>query len=139
MSEKLPRDKRLDVVGCIKLLADKVGEEMREAVKKSMDAKSIERAVGDYFEGLLVPPGEKTVIDAGKFMKLLDGMEISRKDFLGCISVKTKEAKELLSAKQLDAVSSMEKTPASLRVSIIKDIVVVPKAAAAAVLAAVSE
>lgn len=137
------RDKRLDTIGCIGFLNKELVEDvkdrpgLRSLVKAAMSEKKEENAAGDLYEGLLVPPGEKTVIDPAKFIKLWDGMEISRKDFLACISVRTKEAKELLSASQLKRVSDTEPTEPSLRVSLIKDIVIDKKAAASAIVAAV--
>lgn len=137
------RDKRLDTIGCIGFLNKELVEDtkdhpgLRSLVKAAMKEKNETDARGDLYEGLLIPPGEKTVIDPAKFMKLFDGMEISRKDFLACLSVRTKEAKELLSATQLKRVSDVEATEASLRVGIIKDVVVDKKAAASAIVAAV--
>ena len=115
------RDVRIDQLGFVAELDKSFADPLRDKVKEDLIAKSIERAAGDSFEGLIVKSDSYTV-DAAKFLDLYEAGFISRAQLISAIKVNRTPAQQFLSLEKLASISLVTPATPQLRVSRIKGV-----------------
>jgi len=99
------RDRRIDWLGAVKELAKYFDEQVKPKVKATLVGKKAARAVGDFFESILVPGQPVASIDPAKFLRLYEQGKIKKADFVAALTVNKTAAAKVLSGKEIDAIS----------------------------------
>jgi hypothetical protein len=94
------RDRRVDEIGLLKALIKQHLEPLIEKVRGYMDDNEIGQLLGTLFTAKLIEGATET-IDPGKFLKLWENGEMTRKDLIGCLKVTKKPACEVVPAATL--------------------------------------
>lgn len=118
---KMPRDVRLDHIGFVDELQKQFANPLKTKVKADFAGKSIERASGDCFDGLVVT-GTRLTVDPEKFLRLFERKAITRAQFVAAISVGRDAAIDCVSREDLAKISTEAPTTPSLRVGRIKGV-----------------
>jgi len=113
---KIVRDIRIERIGLVEELKKHFTDDLRTGVKLSLVEKGANVAESEHFEGLLVQ-SERSTIDPAKWLKLYTDGLITRKQFLGALTVVNKAAYEILTPPQIARISSTTPGEPQLRIT----------------------
>ena len=105
---KVIRDARLTIVRTIGTLYERhVNGDggLKDKIKADMLKKSALFAESDHVVARLMPGAAKMTIDPVEFFKLVCAKKITQSEFLSCVTVNKTAARELLSPRDIEAVS----------------------------------
>src|SRR4051812_29808596 len=87
------RDKRIDHLGFAGELDTHFIEPLKEAIRAAHPVGP--RLEGDYFAGLIAP-NDRRVVDASKWLRLLESKQITREQYLEAVTVSATVAERTL-------------------------------------------
>ena len=119
--ESFIRDVRVDQLGFVGELTKRHSDPLKTAIKLAMANKAADRCRGDFFAGLLVTP-QKSEIDPGAFLRKFEKGEITRAQFVACLTIRRKPAEEYFSGQALDSMSRDLPSTPSLTVTRLKGV-----------------
>jgi hypothetical protein len=110
-------DRRVDQIGYVAELVKQFAEPAKAALKLRMAQREIDLAEGSKFQALLVGGGSIGVVDPARLLKLYEGKQITRQQFLSAITVRNEPCRQFLSRDAIDAISAQKPAEPRLTVS----------------------